>query len=86
MPVHWTIQVITNSCGLDLRDLPMNSRDICDPTGGEIFMKFNYEVSEHNSNNSEYIYGDPSHLSAMMGFLLKKMNRLFKKPSCSYQQ
>ena len=55
----------THSHGYDLQDQPVNSRDIHNPTGGEAFMEFNYEVGTHISNNTndEYIYGDPSHLS-----------------------
>ena len=32
-------------------------------------MECNCDVSEHNSNNNEYIYGDPSHLSTEEDFL-----------------
>ena len=54
----------THSHGIDLQDQPVNSIGLRDHTGGEAFMECNYDVSAHNSNtNTEYIYGDPSHLS-----------------------
>ena len=52
-----------------LQDQRINSRYPRDHAGGEVFMECNYNVSEHNSNNNEYIYGDPSHLSAEDDFL-----------------
>ena len=53
----------THFHGLNLYHQPMNSRYLRDPTVGEAFMECTYDVNEHNSNNNEYIYGDPSHLS-----------------------
>ena len=54
----------THSHGIDLRDQPVNSIGLQDHTRGEAFMKYNYNVSPHNSNNNnKYIYGNPLHLS-----------------------
>ena len=59
----------THSRGIDLRDQTVNSIDLRDHTGGEAFMEGNYDVSEHDSNNNECIYRDPSHLSSEDGLL-----------------
>ena len=56
-------QSYTHSHDNGLQDQPINSRDLRDHAGGEAFMECNYDASEHNSNNNEYVYDDPSHLS-----------------------
>ena len=62
-------QSYTHSHGNGSCNQPINSRDPGDHTAGEAFMECNYDVSEHYSNNNEYIYGDPSHLSVNNEFI-----------------
>ena len=78
MPVHWTIQVTTTAI-LILMVLVYESRDLQYHTGGEAFMECNYDASVHNSNNNEYIYGDPSHLSMEDEFLTEEDEQMLQE-------